>query len=205
MRATWNIRRREIAKNRAHSDRFGDSGIPDGGSRSSRNSTERTGGPDTLRVRRQWQADCAWIIIMQPPSPANSGPQCRHIHLTAYPAGDAKSVLLYLPLSVPLPVLARPSRVWMQICFIRVSGMGRGPNTIFCGDAREANSLGYGETRQLRREAIACPKRKRREFGGMGETFRFHAPISFIPPSSCLRGCLCFPERCTGGSRIGDT
>lgn len=104
-------------------------------------------------------------------------PPCRRIHLgqeDPWLGGDGrKSVLLYLC------VLAHSRRVWMQICFIKVSGIRRGPNTFKCRRRCWRANVGYGETHQLRpSQGLSCfhPKRKRRA----SETRRY------LPSFFCL-------------------
>lgn len=81
--------------------------------------------------------------------PYSSRPRSNHYHATTNPATAtcrADASILPGPWQETrnqfycISVLAHSCRVWMQICFIRVSGIRRGPNTFNHGDAREPTS-----------------------------------------------------------------
>lgn len=117
------------AKNREGSYRFEDSGIPDGESH-----------PLGMQ-RNEPTTDTS--------SPCSSRPRLNHYHATASPATAtcrADASILPGPWQETrnqfycTSVLAHSRRVWMQICFIRVSGIRRGPNTFSHRGAREPMS-----------------------------------------------------------------
>lgn len=173
--------RRRIAKNRSKwwidCGEFEDSRRGCGPFPSSRNGSEwkQAGGRYGSSL---WGVEGAVLESLS----CNRGDLCRADAsiLAGSLARERKSVLLYLC------VLAHSRRVWMQICFIKVSGIRRGPNTFKCR-RRCWRANGYGETHQLRprgyRAFIRNVKGERRT--RILPSFFFFVYLSFskrIPP-----------------------
>lgn len=151
--------RRRIAKNRSKwwidCGEFEDSRRGCGPFPSSRNGSEwkQAGGRYGSSL---WGVEGAVLESLS----CNRGDLCRADAsiLAGSLARERKSVLLYLC------VLAHSRRVWMQICFIKVSGIRRGPNTFKCRRRCWLASQRIWWNAPIKTEGLSCfhPKRKRR-------------------------------------------